>query len=343
MALNSLTKLLSDRPWLLCDGATGTNYFSLGLQSGEAPELWNVTHPSRVSGLHQAFIDAGADIILTNSFGGSSYRLKLHQADDRVAELNRAAAAIAKGVAERAGRPVVVAGSIGPTGEILKPVGLLDASDAQLAFKEQAIALAAGGADVLWLETMSSTEEMRAAALAAAHTGLPVVATMTFDTNGSTMMGVSPQQLVEFYRELVPGLVAFGANCGIGAADLVGALMAMRDQVTQSEILVAKGNCGIPQFVDGEIHYSGTPQLMSEYARLSRDIGVRIIGGCCGTTPEHLAAMNEALVDHVPRTPPEIDDVIKRLGPVTRGTRAYCEGVAPVAVSRPRRRRRKTH
>jgi hypothetical protein len=137
--------------------------------------------------------------------------------------------------------------------------------------------------------------------------------------------------------------VAFGANCGIGAADLVGALMAMRDQVTQSEILVAKGNCGIPQFVDGEIHYSGTPQLMSEYARLSRDIGVRIIGGCCGTTPEHLAAMNEALIDHVPRTPPEIDDVIERLGPVTLGTRAYCEGVAPVAVSRFRRRRRKTH
>ena len=172
MTLNSLTKLLSDRAWLLCDGATGTNYFSLGLQSGEAPELWNVTHPSRVSGLHEAFVDAGADIILTNSFGGSSYRLKLHQADDRVVELNRAAATIAKGVAERAGRPIVVAGSIGPTGEILKPVGLVDASDAELAFKEQAIALAAGGADILWLETMSSTEEMRAAALAAAHTGL---------------------------------------------------------------------------------------------------------------------------------------------------------------------------
>ena len=160
MALNSLAKLLSDRPWLLCDGATGTNYFSLGLQSGEAPELWNVTHPTRVSGLHEAFVDAGADIILTNSFGGSSYRLKLHQADHRVIELNRAAAAIAKGVAERAGRPIVVAGSIGPTGEILKPVGLVDASDAELAFQEQATALAAGGADVLWLETMSSTEEL---------------------------------------------------------------------------------------------------------------------------------------------------------------------------------------
>ena len=164
---------------------------------------------------------------------------------------------------------------------------------------------------------------------------------MTFDTNGSTMMGVSPQQLVDLYRELVPGLVAVGANCGSGAADLVGALMAMRQQATHGEILVAKGNCGIPQFVDGEIHYSGTPQLMSEYARLSRDIGVRIIGGCCGTTPEHLAAMNEALVDHVPRTFPEIDDVIERLGPVTLGTRAYCEGTAPIAVSRPRRRRRK--
>ncbi|GIT25359.1 MAG: methionine synthase [Gammaproteobacteria bacterium] len=300
MALNSLAKLLSDRPWLLCDGATGTNYFSLGLQSGEAPELWNVTHPTRVSGLHEAFVDAGADIILTNSFGGSSYRLKLHQADHRVIELNRAAAAIAKGVAERAGRPIVVAGSIGPTGEILKPVGLVDASDAELAFQEQATALAAGGADVLWLETMSSTEEMRAAALAAATTGLPVVATMTFDTNGSTMMGVSPQQLVDLYRELVPGLVAFGANVVSVRPPFVGALMAMRQQERMARFwwrkeTVAFRSLLMVRFITAAHRTNvGVCPSIKGHRRAN-------IGGCCGTTPEHLAAMNEALVDHVPK------------------------------------------
>ncbi len=339
------SELLNARPWLLADGATGTNYFDMGLQSGEAPELWNIDHPDRVIALHREFIRAGADIVLTNSFGGSSYRLKLHRAEDRVTELNRAAAALARQAAAEVDRPVVVAGSIGPTGEILEPVGTLEIADAQAAFEAQAVALADGGAQVLWLETLSSKEEMRAAAAAASHTGLPVVATMTFDTNGSTMMGVSPAELVALYRELVPGLVAFGANCGIGAADLVGALMAMRQQISGNDVLVAKGNCGIPQFVDGEINYSGTPELMADYARLSRDTGARIIGGCCGTTPRHLRAMHQALVDYVPAQMPDVEQVIGRLGDMTAGTRACFEGLPRPGVNdmqrvRGRRRRR---
>ena len=198
MTNNRFEKLLRDRDWLLADGATGTNYFSMGLQSGDAPELWNVEHPDRVRLLHQQFIDAGADILLTNSFGGSAYRLKLHQAEHRVEELNAEAAAIARSCADGSSRDVIVAGSMGPTGEILEPVGTLSLQAAENAFADQARALAKGGADVIWLETMSSREELQAARAGAAQSGLLVVATMTFDTNGSTMMGVPPAQLVIF-------------------------------------------------------------------------------------------------------------------------------------------------
>ncbi|MAF07725.1 MAG: methionine synthase I [Acidiferrobacteraceae bacterium] len=324
MANNRFEQLLLEREWLLADGATGTNYFSMGLQSGDAPELWNVDHPDRVTLLHQQFIDAGADILLTNSFGGSAYRLKLHQSEHRVPELNAAAARLARTCADASGRPIVAAGSMGPTGEILEPVGTLTFEEAKSAFAEQAEALADGGADVIWLETMSSKEELQAAGAGAAECGLPVVATMTFDTNGSTMMGVPPARLVDIYRETVPRLAAYGANCGVGAADLVGTLLAMRSHAEDVDILVAKANCGIPQFVDGEIQYSGTPELMAEYACLARDCGARIIGGCCGTTPVHLAAMYQALLDHSIRQIPDIDEVAAALGPVTAGTRDAC-------------------
>ncbi len=342
MANNRFEQLLRDREWVLADGATGTNYFSMGLQSGDAPELWNVEHPDRVGLLHQQFIDAGADILLTNSFGGSAYRLNLHQAEHRVGELNAAAAAIARSCADASDRNVVVAGSMGPTGEILEPVGTLSVQAAESAFAEQARALADGGADVIWLETMSSKEELQAAGAGAAESGLPIVATMTFDTNGSTMMGVPPPQLVDIYRETVPRLAAFGANCGVGAADLVGTLLSMRSHAQDQDLLVAKANCGIPQFVDGEIQYSGTPELMAEYARLARDCGARIIGGCCGTTPLHLAAMNRALLNHDPRPIPDIEAVVSALGPVTPGTHRVCShSTAPIEEKRRSRQGRR--
>ena len=343
MPQSTLHELCANRDWLLADGATGTNYFAMGLQSGDAPELWNVSHSERVASLHRSFIDAGADIILTNSFGGSSYRLKLHQAQDRVAELNLAAASIARNEADQADRPVIVAGSLGPTGEILRPVGTLDSGAAEDAFAVQALALAEGGVDMIWLETMSSKEELQAAGGGAKQAELPIVATMTFDSNGSTMMGFSPQELVELYRETVPRLAAYGANCGVGAADLVGAMIAIRNSSDPEDILVAKSNCGIPEFTDGKIQYSGTPDLMADYARLARDVGARIIGGCCGTTHEHLAAMRKALDDYRPQSIPELDDVVDRLGPVTAGTRACCGGhpLGSGQLDRPKRSRRR--
>src|SRR5580658_5713332 len=173
-----LTPLLAERAWLLADGATGSNLFHRGLQSGDAPELWNVAYPERIAELERAFVEAGADIILTNTFGGTRYRLKLHQAADRVAELNERAAAIARLEADRAGRGVLVGGSSGPTGEILEPLGPLSLEDARSAFAEQAAALARGGADLMWIETMSSVEETEAAIAGARLTGLPVVATL---------------------------------------------------------------------------------------------------------------------------------------------------------------------
>ena len=316
---NRLQRLLETRPWLLADGATGTNYFAAGLETGDAPELWNIDHPERVAALHEAFIAAGSDIILTNSFGGTRYRLKLHKAEERVAEINRAAAAIARRAADASGRDVVVAGSMGPTGEILAPLGALSEEDAADAFAEQGAALAEGGADVLWIETMSSEEELRAAIKGAERAGLPYVCTLSFDTHGRTMMGVTPGRVARMMHDLAPGPLAYGGNCGTGASELMAALLNMADATEPGDVLVAKSNCGIPEYVEGHIHYSGTPELMADYARLCRDAGVRIIGGCCGTTPDHVAAMHAALVAHEPGARPDLDAVVARLGEISVG------------------------
>jgi 5-methyltetrahydrofolate--homocysteine methyltransferase len=235
-----LQSLLAERDCLVADGAMGTNLFEAGLMTGDSPELWNLAHPEKIAAVHRGMVDAGADIILTNTFGGNRYRLALHGAEARVAGLNRAGAAIARGVADAAGRKVVVAGSLGPTGEIYQPVGPLGIADGSAAFAEQARALAEGGADVLWIETISGVEELEAAVGGAAGTGLPIIATMTFDTNGRTMMGLAPGDAVRFARGLGigversadgestrpgSGLAAFGSNCGIGPAALIDSLL----------------------------------------------------------------------------------------------------------------------
>ena len=203
---NRFTHLLATRPWLLADGATGSNLFDVGLMSGDAPELWNTEHPDRIAALHQSFVDAGADILLTNSFGGTVYRLKLHNAQSRMAELNTLAAQIARQVADASGRTIAVAGSMGPTGEIMEPIGPLTFDQAKAAFAEQALALKAGGADVLWIETMSSREEVEAAVAGAGLAGLPIVCTLSFDTNGRTMMGISPSDFSAIEKNLVTAL-----------------------------------------------------------------------------------------------------------------------------------------
>src|ERR1700678_629196 len=268
-----LTSLLAQRPWLLADGATGSNLFDRGLTSGDAPELWNSEHPERIADLQRAFVEAGADIILTNSFGGTRYRLKLHQAEGRVAELNEKAAGIARAEADRSGRGVLVGGSIGPTGEILEPLGPLSLDAAREAFAEQAQALARGGADILWIETMSSVEETEAAVAGARGAGLPIVATLSFDTNGRTMMGITPSDLASLHRK--HHLAACGSNCGVSPSELVASIVNLAAASDSPAVLVAKSNCGIPQFVDGAIRFNGTPELMAEYARLSIDSGAR--------------------------------------------------------------------
>jgi 5-methyltetrahydrofolate--homocysteine methyltransferase len=335
-----LQNLLAERPWLMADGATGTNLFAAGLETGEAPELWNEQHPDRIRAFHASMVEAGADIVLTNSFGGSRHRLKLHKAQDRVGSINALAARLLREVVATAGRPVVVAGSMGPTGEILEPLGALSYADAVAAFAEQAAALAEGGVDVLWIETMSSKDEARAAAEGAKTTGLPYCATLSFDTNGRTMMGVTPTDWANLCHEFSPPPVGYGANCGVGAAETIAALVNMRNAESADNVIIAKGNCGIPYYVDGAIKYDGTPELMAEYARLARDAGARIVGGCCGTTPTHLRAIRAALEAHVPGPPPTLDEVVARLGQISNGARQQ-GGILPASPDGGRRRNRR--
>ncbi|MBN2629117.1 MAG: betaine--homocysteine S-methyltransferase [Rhodobacteraceae bacterium] len=313
MSNDALSKLLSTRDWLMADGATGTNLFNMGLASGEPPEFWNVDQPDNIRKLYRGAVDAGSDIFLTNTFGGNASRLKLHQAQGRVHELNRVGAALGRDIADASGRTVVVAGSIGPTGEIFVPMGTLTHALAVEMFHEQAEGLKAGGADVLWVETISAPEEYKAAAEAAALAGMPWCGTMSFDTAGRTMMGTTSAAMAEMVEKLPNPPIAFGANCGVGASDLMRTILGFMSTGSERPI-IAKGNAGIPKYHEGHIHYDGTPELMADYAVLARDAGVRIIGGCCGTMPEHLRAMRHAL-ETTPKGPrPTLEDISARLG-----------------------------
>lgn len=320
---NALADRLAHRPWLLADGGMGSGLFERGLESGYSPELWNVEHPERVADVHRSFVQAGADILLTNSFGGTRHRLKLHQADGRVGELNEAAARVARAAAESVRPGVLIAGSMGPTGEILEPLGPLSIEAAAEAFAEQAQALVRGGVDALWIETLSSAEELEAAIRGAKTTGVPIVTTFSFDTNGRTMMGITPAQLADLHRQ--SHVYACGSNCGTGAAELVASVVNLAAAADADAVLVAKANCGIPRYVDGAIRFDGTPELMASYACLALDAGARIIGGCCGTTAAHLAAMRTALESHVRGARPDAATIEARLGPLTAGSRAQLD------------------
>ncbi len=309
----TLPDLLASQHVLLADGATGTNYFKAGLSSGEPPEFWNVDRPEEVTGLHQQFVDAGADIILTNTFGCNPHRLKLHNAQDRAYELAKRAAELARSVADQATRPVVVAGSVGPTGELFEPMGTLTKAAAIASFTAELMGLKDGGADVAWIETMSSPEEANAAAEAAIAVGLPYVLTYSFDTAGRTMMGLMPNAAAASVSGLAVPPLAIGANCGVGAPDILVSLTEMRGSPFP---LVTKGNCGVPHFEGTEAVYSGTPELMANYARLAIDGGARIIGGCCGTTPEHLAAMRASIDAHERGEHPTIEAIVTKIGPL---------------------------
>ncbi|KZM50186.1 betaine--homocysteine S-methyltransferase [Labrenzia sp. OB1] len=313
--MSKLEDLLARNGALLADGATGTNLFDMGLVSGDAPELWNVDEPDKIRALHQSFVDAGSDVILTNTFGCNRHRLKLHNAQGRVKELNIAAVKLARESADTVDREVLIGGSIGPTGELFQPLGALSYEEGVAAFKEQIEALVEGGADILWVETMSAVEEMKAAAEAAEGFGLPLVITASFDTAGKTMMGLAPKGLGDLQAQFACTPVAIGSNCGVGASDLLAAIMDITEAYPEA-IVVAKANCGIPQIRGDEVVYTGTPDLMARYAHMALDAGARIIGGCCGTSPVHLAAMRQALDNHRAGKRPELAEVISEIGPL---------------------------
>lgn len=290
------TQLLETKPLLVADGAMGTALFDGGLEPGGSPELLNVDNPELIESVHRSYVDVGADVVLTNTFGGNRFRMELHKLEDRVAELNIAAAAVARRAAASADRPVAVAGSIGPTGSLLQPYGLMTEPEAEAAFTEQIGGLVAGGVDVLWIETMSSLEELQAAFRAAAGTDLPVVATMSFDSHGHTMMGVHPRTLGS-WAEATKRLAAAGANCGIGPEDVVAAVTEI-NAAAPSSIVIAKGNCGVPLYSGMTLEYPTSPDDMDAYVDGAVAGGARIIGACCGSTPAHIAAIR-ARVDAV--------------------------------------------
>ena len=326
---NRLLQAIESKGILLADGATGTNLFAMGLETGDSPELWNTDHPDRIRALYRNFVEAGSDIILTNTFGGTQYRLGLHDAADRVQELNKRAAELAREVIKESGRDVLVAGSMGPTGEILEPNGPLSIDDAAAAFREQAEALREGGADVLWIETISAREEITAAMQATEGLGLPVVFTVSIDTNGRTMMGLTANDVVDINTALENNACAVGTNCGIGAAEVVAAISNLSSASEKSEKrvpLVAKANCGVPEYIDGKIVYNGTPEIMASYAAMAADAGASIIGGCCGTTPDHIRAMREVIDNYKPGKAPNLGDIVNSLGEVSKGATAQMQG-----------------
>ncbi len=333
-----LSDLVASKGWCVADGATGTNLFSRGLETGYPPELWSVEMPEHILWLHQGFLEAGSDLILTNSFGGTGFRLKLHGAQDRVRELNVAAAKLGRQAVvahyNSTSKQGIVAGSMGPSGELFEPLGPLTHESAVAGFTEQAEALAEGGVDVLWIETMSSNEEVAAAIEAASTTGLPICATMTFDTASRSMMGVKPSSFAAFAAE--SGAKFIGANCGIGPAELLHSVRGILENSADLPV-VAKGNCGIPAYVEGAIHYHGTPELMAEYAIFARDLGAKIIGGCCGTSPAHVAAMVKAL-EETPKRPFNEVTMISALGEAWKNVNIDNVGADNRRLRRGRRR-----
>lgn len=294
----NLKSLLKESPYLLADGAMGTMLFASGLSSGGAPELWNIEHPERVAAVHRGYLEAGAQLLLTNTFGGTRLRLALHNLQDRVAELNRAAAAILRAEVDASGKDALVVGDIGPSGQVLQPYGDLSYPDAVQVFTEQAGALVEGGVDLIWIETMADLEEVRAAVEGVRQVSkeIPLITTMTFDTHGRTMMGVTPERAAKTLASF--DAVAIGGNCGNGPDEIITVIQKMR-AVDSQAVLVAKANAGIPELVGGKTVYRATPEDMEDYARQVYAAGATVIGACCGSTPAHIKALAAALASQV--------------------------------------------
>ncbi len=296
--MNRLRALLDDRfgPGVpvLVDGGMGTLLQDRGLDDGGAGELWNVERPDVVRACHEAYARAGSQILTTNTFGGTRPRLAMHGLEDRVLELNRAAAEVARSVAVEHG--ALVAGDLGPTGELLEPLGTMTPQQAEDLFGEQLAGLAAGGIDLVLVETLSDLGEAQAAVRAArsAVPEVPVVVTLSFDTNLRTMMGVRPGDAVRTLAE--EGADAVGANCGRGPEEMEAIAEEMAGARPDGLLLVAQSNAGLPHVVGDHFEYDRSPTDLARHARVLRELGVDLIGACCGSTPEHLAAMHEAVL-----------------------------------------------
>ena len=290
---NRLRELLGDGPVLL-DGGMGTLLQEHGLDDGGSGELWNVDRAEVIAQLHEQYAEAGARLLTTNTFGGTRPRLDMHGLGDRVHELNRAAAAIATRVARRYG--ALVAGDLGPTGELMAPLGALSSDDARNLFAEQLEGLRDGGIDAVLIETMSDLTEVGAAVEAARQVvpDVPVIATLSFDTNLRTMMGVRPGDAVAALAEL--GVDAVGANCGRGPGEME-AIAAQLAAARQGDVLlVAQSNAGLPQLVGDSFVYDSPPEEMAAHAQRLHELGIDLVGACCGSTPSHISAMREVLV-----------------------------------------------
>ena len=275
---------------LIADGATGTQLQKAGLPPGYTPELWNIEKPNAILAHHKTYLDAGSDIILTNTFGGNPIKLRAANLDARAEELNKAGAVLAR---KAAGMDHFVFGDIGPTGKLFTPLGELLEEDAIHAYEIQIRALAEGGVDAILIETMSALEEARVAVIAAKNvTNLPIIVTMSFDTRGRTMMGIKPAFAVKELWSM--GIQVVGANCGRTLTETLTAIQEMRAASPES-ILMAKPNAGLPNLENNQSVYDVTPDTMAEFALKFQAEGVKIFGGCCGSNPDHIKAIAKIL------------------------------------------------
>jgi 5-methyltetrahydrofolate--homocysteine methyltransferase len=291
--MSALLDALDDGP-LLGDGAMGTMLQDLGNDEGGAPELWNVERVDIVEGVLEGYASSGSQLLTTNTFGGTRARLQMHGLEDRVEELNQAAAALARSVADRHPGTFVL-GDIGPSGELMEPMGDLTIDSAAELFAEQVRGLVAGGVDGILIETMSDLSEVEAAVTAARKEapGLPVFATLSFDTNLRTMMGVSPAMAVQAISDM--GVDVVGANCGRGLDEMRIIAAQLAEAGAGRVRLMVQSNAGLPKLQGDTFVFDGTPEEMAGYAVEMRDLGFTVIGACCGSTPAHIAAMRDAL------------------------------------------------
>lgn len=279
---------ISEGKLLVSDGAMGTMLQSLGLEAGQCPELWNLTHPEKVQQVHRAYREAGAQLLTTNTFGGNRIRLAGHGLEGKLAEINRRAVELAR---EVAGDAVCVMASVGPTGMLMEPLGDLTEEQAHEIFSEQISALQEGGADTVVLETFMALEEIVVALRAAKSLGMRVIASMSFGTGERTMMGVTPEQAAVTLTQ--EGADVVGANCSTGAQEMVPVIRRMRAAV--STPLIAQPNAGMPVLVDGKTVYTQKPEEMAEFVAQFVEAGASIIGSCCGSTPDFTRAIVNAL------------------------------------------------